>query len=357
MDTSDSEITFDDKGNCCHCIEYFDITSKKTYHGDESNIRLEQIIDKIKESGKNKPYDCVMGISGGIDSCYTAFILKKYGVRVLTAHMDNGWNSDTSSVNIKYIVDKLGFDYESYVLDWEQFKNLQLAFLKASVPELETPTDIAIPAVLHKIAAKYNLKYIISGGNYVTEGILPKSWHYNAKDIKYLKSINKLFGNTKINKFPTFGWQNEFYYKVFKGIRFVYLLNLVPYSKKEAVKTLEQELNWKYYGGKHYESVYTKFVQSYILPIKFGIDYRKATFSTQICAGEITRNEALNDLQAKPYNENTIENEIDYVCKKFDISRVEFDNIMKMPPKHYYDYPNSKSKLEFIYKMYRKIMG
>lgn len=355
MDNSDPEIVFDEKGFCNHCTEYINNTSRRTYRGEESENELKAIVDKIKKSGKNKKYDCILGISGGIDSCYAAYILKNLGLRVLAVHMDNGWNSEIAVKNIKYVVKKLGIDYESYVLDWEEFKDLQRAFLKASVPEMETPTDIAIPSALHRVAASYGVKFIISGGNFATEGILPRIWHYNAKDLKYLKAIQKRFGKKRLNKFPTFGFMNEMYYKFVKGIRIIYLLNYVPYSKKEAVDILEKELDWKYYGGKHYESKYTGFVQSYILPEKFNIDYRRATFSTQICAGEIDRGYALEELKKLPYNTESVEREKEYICKKLDMTAGEFEQILNERPKWYYEYPNSRKKLEFIYRIYRYI--
>ena len=239
MDTSDSEIVFDKNGNCNHCNEYFDITANNTYQGESSDKKLASLIETIKLSGKNKKYDCLIGLSGGVDSCYVAYIVQKLGLRVLAVHLDNGWNSEEAVKNIKYIVSKLGFDYKTFVLDWEEFKQLQLAFLKASVPEIETPTDIAILGALHKIASEFNIKYIISGGNYVTEGILPKSWHYDAKDEKYLKSINKWFGSGKLHNFPSFGYKKEIYYKLLKGINIIYLLNYIPYKKSEAMKILE----------------------------------------------------------------------------------------------------------------------
>lgn len=194
MDTSDVDITFDAQGHCNHCTDYFNRIAKQVYRGAESDAQLKQVLSNIKAAGKGKEYDCIIGVSGGIDSCYVAYIAKQMGLRPLLVHMDNGWNSEISVKNIKNVADKLGLDYQSYVLDWNEFKDLQLAFLKASVPEIETPTDIAIPAALHKIAAEYGVKYIISGGNYATEGILPKTWHYNAKDFKYLNNIQKTFG-------------------------------------------------------------------------------------------------------------------------------------------------------------------
>jgi N-acetyl sugar amidotransferase len=357
MDTSDAEIVFDNAGVCNHCTEYFDKTSRLVYQGESSDLKLQALLTIMKNKGKNREYDCLIGISGGIDSCYVAYVAKDLGLRPLVVHMDNGWNSDISVKNIKNVVAKLGFDYQSYVLDWDEFKDLQLSFLKASVPEAETPTDIAIPAALHKIAAENNIKYIISGGNYATEGILPKSWHYDAKDLKYLKSIHKKFGRKKLKKFPTFGFLNETYYKLIKGIKTIYILNYLPYSKTDAMKVLENELGWTYYGGKHYESKYTGFVQSYILPVKFNIDYRRATFSTQICAGEITREYALEELKKPSFDEQKAHDEKLYLCKKLGIKMEEFEQILQAPPKSHQDYPNNIKFLEFIYNLYRKIKG
>jgi len=357
MDTTDPAITFNELGECNHCNEYFANTSRRMYQGEETEKALKVLIEKIKDAGKGKAYDCVLGISGGIDSCYAAWVCREMGLRVLCVHMDNGWDSEISVKNIRHIVTKLGFDYESVVLDWEEFKDLQLSFFKASLPELETPTDVAILGALHQVAAKNKVKYIISGGNFATEGILPKSWHYNAKDGKLIRAVQKKFGTRKLRKFPFFGAIQEIYYKYVKGIRIIYLLNYFPYNKKEAMKLLEEKLEWKYYGGKHYESKYTGFVQSYILPVKFNIDYRKATFSTQICTGEITREYALEELKKLPYDPVKIQQEKEYVSKKLGITVEEFDRIMAEPPKTYRDYPNAESSLEFIYQVYRKING
>ena len=354
MDTSDSEITFDENGYCNHCVDYYERISKLMYQGASSDAQLAEIIEKIKVAGNNNKYNCVVGISGGIDSCYVAFKAKKMGLNPLAVHMDNGWNSELAVSNIEKILNQLDIDLFTYVLDWEEFKDLQLSFLKASVPEIETPTDIAILAILHQVAAKHNIKYILSGGNFATEGILPKSWHYDAKDEKYLNSIHQQYSNKPLKTFPTFGFLKEMYYKFFKGIKIIYFLNYLPYSKKEAVALLENELNWKYYGGKHYESRYTRFVQSYILPEKFNIDYRKSTSSSLICSDEITREEALEELKGKSYDINLVNEDKEYLCKKLELSITEFDAIMDTPPKTHNDYPNNKKLLEFIYNAYRK---
>ena len=357
MDTSDPEIQFDASGNCNHCTEFFASTIKRSYRGADSGTQLEKLIQKIKRKGKNKEYDCLLGISGGVDSGYVAYLLKKMGLRVLLVHLDNGWNSEMAVTNIKSVAEKSGFDYQSYVLDWEEFRDLQLSFLKASVVELETPTDIATQGALHQIANNYGIKYIISGGNVATEGILPALWHYNAKDTRYLKAIQKKFGTKKLKSFPTFGYLKEIYYKFVKGIRIVYLLNSIAYSKETAVEVLEKEFNWKKYGGKHHESKFTAFIQSYLLPVKFDLDYRRATLSTQICTQEVTREEALKELSTLPYNAGTIQYDIEYICKKLGITAAAFDAVMDEPLKTYRDYPNDERKLKFLYKLYHRFFS
>jgi len=357
MSTSDPDITFDENGHCNHCTDFFERIASLTYKPGKSDRELAAIVERIKRAGKGKEYDCVMGISGGIDSCYAAYVVKNLGLRPLAVHMDNGWNSDTAVKNIKNVAKTLGIDYQSVVLDWEEFKDLQLSFLKASVPEIETPTDIAIPAALHRVAAENGVKFIIMGGNYATEGILPRSWHYNAKDVRFLKAVQQRFGTRKLRTFPTFGYLKEIYYKFFKGVRLVYLLNYVPYSKKDAMETLQRELGWRYYGGKHYESKITGFVQSYILPVKFGIDYRRATLSAQICAGEITRDEALEVLKTPPFDAATVAVEKEYIAKKFGITAEELEEILSRPPRTHRDYPNDEKRLEFLYGVYRRLFG
>ena len=355
MDTSDKFIVFDELGHCNHCNEFFEKTSKRIYQGKESDKQLEEIVQKIKSKGKK--YDCLIGLSGGIDSSYVAYQCKKLGLNPLAVHLDNGWNSEEAVQNIKNICGKLEIDYQSYVLNWEEFKDLQLSFLKASIVEMEIPTDIAIPGALHKVAAENGIKYIISGGNFATEGILPESWFYNPKDSKLLNGIQKKFGTRKLKNFPTFNFKQEIYYKFVKGIRMIYLLNYLPFNKDEAMDFLKDELGWKYYGGKHYESKFTGFVQSYIQPTKFGIDYRRATYSTQICAGTATREEALEVLKKPSFNSDTIEEEKKYIAKKLDLSLEEFEEIMQRPVKTYRDYPNDEKRLTFIYNQYRKKFG
>jgi N-acetyl sugar amidotransferase len=355
MDTTDPEISFDSSGLCNHCSDFLEIRALHSYKGLETDIKFKELIVRLKKEGIGKKYDCIIGLSGGIDSSYVAYIAKKHGLRVLGVHMDNGWNSEEAVRNIKNIADILGIDYESYVLDWEEFKEIQVAFLKASVPEADTPTDIAILASLHRVAAKYGVKNIISGGNFATEGILPKNWHYNAKDLTYFKYIHKRFGKGKISSFPTFGFRSEMYYKFVKGIKMVYLLNYIPYNKDEAIEILKEKLNWKYYGGKHYESKYTGFIQSYYLVKKFNIDYRRATLSSQICIGVISREQSLEILKSPSFKEDQVKTEKEYIAKKLGITLVEFEEIINFPPHWYSDYPNDEKWLGYVYNTYRKI--
>lgn len=357
MDTSDPDIRFDEDGNCNHCETFLEESKSIKPQGLEREQRLKDLIESIKKSGKNKKYDCLIGVSGGTDSSYVAYIVKELGLRPLAVHMDNGWNSEESVKNIRNLCTRLNIDYESYVLDWDEFKDIQLSVLKSSIVEVEIPTDVAIVSILHKVASRNNIKYIIGGGNYATEGILPDLWFYNPKDLKLLKSIQKQFGSKKIKTFPTFDWKAEIFYKFIKRIRMVYLLNLLPYDKQEALSILKDKVGYHEYGGKHHESVYTRFIQSYFQPVKFNLDYRRATLSSQICSGSVTREEALKQLEELPYNIPQVKKDKDYVSKKFGITLQEFESILNAPPKSYKDYPNDEKWLTFIYNLYKKYIN
>lgn len=356
MDTTDPDIYFDSDGNCNHCCNYLKNLAPQVYQGPESDQLRSAIIEKIKKTNASKKYDCIIGLSGGVDSCYTAYLAKQFGLRALLVHLDNGWNSDVAVQNIRKICTGLEFDYETVVLDWQEFKQIQLAFLKSSIVDIEIPTDLAIPAALHRTAAKYGVKHIFSGGNFVSEGILPKQWGYHGmKDMKLYNHIVRKYGNVKRVKTPGFGFMTEAYFKIFKGIKTIYLLNYVPFNTAEAKKILEEKFNCDYSIGKHHESRYTKVWQSYIMPEKFNFDYRKATLSNEICSKQITRNEALEELKKSPYANLDVQKEIGFVCKKLGISEEEFDSIMKMKPLTYKDFPNNERLINFVFKIYRLI--
>lgn len=357
MDTTDPEISFDEKGQCNHCTEYFRLAPLYIYDGEKGDQAREALIAKIKEAGKNSDYDCMVGVSGGVDSTYVAYMAKKFGLRILAFHFDNGWNSELAVKNVENIVKKLDIDYQTWVVDWEEFRDLQISFLKASVANAEIPSDHAFLAATYHLCAKYNIKYFLSGSNFATEGILPKSWGYNAKDVKHLKGIHKLFGKIKFKTYPLLGFNREFYYTYVKKIKMVRLLNYIPYVKEDAMKVIQDELGWVYYGGKHYESVFTRFFQAYYLPHKFGYDKRLAHLSTLICSGQITREEALEEMKKDTYPAELLAEDKEYVIKKLGMNAEEFEAILNAPPKSYKEYPNDEKRLKFIYKVYNKLRG
>ena len=357
MDTTDPDIVFDQNGQCNHCRSFIQKIKALTYQGASSDRQLSELVERIKVAGKNNPYDCLIGVSGGVDSSYTCYLAKNKGLRPLAVHMDNGWNAEEAVKNIKTVCQSLGIDYVSHVLKWEDFKDIQLAFLRASIVEMEIPTDVAIPHALHKVASENNIKYILSGGNMAAEAIMPRSWFYYPKDSKLMKSIHQKYGKKNIKSYPTFDYLDEIYYKFVKGIRIVYPLNHIPYSKPNARSILKSELGWIEYGGVHHESVFTRIVLSYLQPTKFGVDYRKCTLSAEICNNLISRDDALKKLKIPPYDETTIKEEKVYVAKKLGISLEEFEEIISLPPKSYRDYPNNEKLLNLIYSTYRRLFG
>lgn len=358
MDTSDPLILFHDNGNCNHCTDYLDKRIKLLNRDKTDNKPLEALFEKIRQEGKRSKFDCVIGVSGGVDSSYVAMLAAKYGLRVLAVHLDNGWNSPIAVTNINNLVERLNLTYASYVLPWNDFRKVQVAFLKASVPEAETPTDIAIQRAVHHYAFKLGIPYILSGGNVASEGILPASWHYNARDTKYSYAILK-HGKcqTKLFKTLKFGFIDEVYAKFFRRIKTVYPLNYVSYDKDEARKELERNYNWRYYGSKHGESRFTKFIQSYYLFVKHGIDYRRATLSSEICQGLINREDALGLLDKRPYEIEEAASESKYIAKKLSISYYELEQLISTPPKWFFDYPNNHIILGRAYDLYRYLTG
>lgn len=338
MDTSDPNIVFDRNGICNHCRNYDNIAKRHLLSSPEREKRLEEVITKIKESGKNKDYDCVLGLSGGADSSYTAYLVKKFGLRALVVCLDNGWNTEIAVKNIENIVKKLDFDLYTYVIDWKEFKDLQRSFFKASVVDIEILTDHAITALLYKVAAKRGIKYILSGGNIVTETIMPISWSHRKSDLRNIKAIQRLFGTKKIKSFPTAGPLKLAIYRCVNEIKMVNPLDYVSYIREKAMAILEKELGWRRYGRKHGESLFTKFFQNYILPVKFGIDKRRGHYSTLICSGQMTREEALKAMNEELYSPDELKEHKEYVIKKLGFSKDEFEEIMKLPIKSHYDY-------------------
>jgi len=351
MDTiGDPDITFDENGVCNYFYEYSAKLKIRVPPLDEGKRKLDAMVKKIKAAGKGKDYDCIIGVSGGVDSTYTAWLVKELGLRPLAVHLDNGWNSELAVKNIENILSKLDIDLYTEVLDWEMFKDLQLSFLKASTPDSEIPTDHAIVSVMYKLAAKYKVKYIISGMNFRNEGLLPPTWGRGYLDWKYIKGIQRKFGTQNIISIPHFSIFQFLYWNLVKKIRSVSFINYIDFKKDEAIKVIEKELDWKNYGEKHYESIYTRFFQAYILPNKFKIDKRKAHLTCQIISsGTPTREEAIEHLKKDVADIELMEKDKIYLLKKFDITCEEFDSIMNAPIKSILDYPNNYS-IEFKFR-------
>ena len=359
MDTTDPKITFDEEGICNHCRRYERRAQKEIHYDYAGQIKLQQIVDEIKKDGKNKEYDCIIGLSGGVDSTTVAYRVKQLGLRPLAVHLDNGWDDELAANNVENILKKLDIDLLTYVLDWDEFKDLQLSFLKASVPNCEIPTDHAIVSLLYHTATKKNIRYIISGGNIVTEAIMPFSWGYRNMDWKYIKSIHKKSGTVKLKTFPHLSLFDWVYYSFAKRIKVIPVLNYIPYVKQNAKKFIEKELGWKDYGPKHFESIYTRFFQAYILPTKFGFDKRKAHLSTLICSGQMTRQHALEEMKHSPYpNDQMLKEDRKYVLKKLGLTEQEFERIMFKPVRSFKEYPNNNfwfEKLNFVVVLAHKI--
>lgn len=335
------EFYLDAEGTCNYCHEYREKEKVRLFKSPEREEALNAIVEKIKKAGVGKPYDCLIGLSGGVDSTYTAYLVKKLGLRPLAVHFDNGWNSELAVHNIQKVLEKLDIDLFTYVVNWNEFKDLQMSFLKSSTPDGEIPTDHAILATLYRVAGKHNIKFIMSGNNFKTEGVMPRLWAYGHIDWKYIKGIHRLFGTEKLKTFPHFTLSTFLWYTLVKKVKMISILNYVEYHKDEAMKVLLEELDWKYYGGKHYESNYTKYFQGIILPEKFHIDKRKLHLSALVLCGQMTRDEALKELEKPIYPLDKIKEDTEYVIKKFGIEAKELDVIMKDNPKSFLAYPSN----------------
>lgn len=344
MDVSDPEITFDEQGYCNHCRRAVGLTLNKLPTYTEGEYRLDRIVARIKEAGRGRSYDCIVGVSGGADSTYAAYTVRKQGLRALAVHFDNGWNSELAVQNIEQTLNRLEIPLHTHVVDWEEFRDLQLAFLRASVPDAELPTDHAIGALLHHTAARFGVRYIISGTNISTESILPLSWTYYVSDWKYIRGIHERFGSRPLKTYPSSSLIRYIWHILGRRIRTVSLLNSIQYDRAPAIEVLERELGWRNYGGKHHESIYTRFFQAYILPRKFNIDKRRAHYSSLIMSGQMTREEALAAVEQPIADPRLVAEDRVYVVKKLNISDDEFESIMRAPVRSYRDYPNDSRR-------------
>jgi N-acetyl sugar amidotransferase len=355
MDTTDSKITFDENGVCDHCtIFYTDI--QPYWHTDErGRQKLEDLVARIKKEGDGQDFDCLMGMSGGIDSSYLLYkMVTEFGLRPLVFHVDAGWNSQIAVNNIERLVDGLGLDLYTEVINWEEIKDLQLAFFKSGVPHVDVPQDHAFFATMYKFASKHKIKTILTGGNYSTECVRnPLEWMYYQSDSIQLKDIYKKHGTGKLKDYP---YTNILWHKIWlpyvKGIKLYRPLDYLPYNKDEAMQELVEKFGYQKYPQKHFESRFTRFYESYWLPEKFGYDTRKVQFSSLVLTGQMTREEALNNLEKPAYDPETIKQDFEYIATKLGITVEELRGYMNAPNKTYKDYKSQ----EGIYNIGAKVM-
>lgn len=346
--TDDPEIRFDDEGRSHYFHEYLKAEAEFVDSGPTGEAKLQALAARIRSEGEGKPYDCIMGLSGGVDSTYVALQARRLGLRPLAVHLDNGWNTELAVMNIEQIVSRLGLDLHTHVIDWNEFRDLQRAYLKASVIDIEVLSDHAIFATLYRLAARHGVRHILSGTNVVTEFVMPPHWIYAKTDHVNIRAIHRAFGTVPLRTYPFMGLKMKKWDQMFVKIRSHSILNWIPYNKAEVKRRISRELGWRDYGGKHHESLFTRFYQGYILPRKFGVDKRKAHLSNLIYSGQITRDQALAELALPAYSPEQMEDDRNFVVKKLGFSDEEFQSIMAAPPRPHSDFPVERS----VYLMY-----
>lgn len=345
MDDTDTAIIFDSEGVCDHC-RTFQRKVEPNWHTDyRGQQSLTALVDAIKASGKGKDFDCIIGMSGGIDSSYLTYLAKEhFGLRPLVFHVDAGWNSQTAVNNIERLIEGLELDLFTEVIDWEEMKDLQLAFFKSGVSHIDTPQDHAFFATMYKFAVQHNVKYILTGANYSTECIRnPLEWMYHQSDSVQLRDIHNRFGSRPLRTYPVTSilW-HKVWLPYIKGIRVARPLNYVPYIKEDAKKLLIERFGWLPYPQKHFESRFTRFYESYWLPVRFGYDVRKVQFSSLILTGQMTRAEALQQLETPPYDASEIHIEKEFIANKLGIDLDELERYMQLPKRTYRDYKSQR---------------
>jgi N-acetyl sugar amidotransferase len=346
MDTTDPHITFDARGWCDYCRNYYE-NIKPNWHPDEQGEKeLLKIVEKIKADGKGKDHDCIIGLSGGPDSSYAAFIAKeKFGLRPLIFHVDAGWNNQQAVNNIERLIDGLGLHLYTEVINWEEMKDLQVAFLKSQVPDQDWPQDAAFFSALYKFAIKHKIKYVLTGGNNSTECVRePEEWGaYVGIDTRLFKDIHRRFGKIPLKSFPIVDiFKYKVYYKYVLGMQVVRILDFVPYIKKDAEQELSKRFGWQKFTHKHHESRFTRFFECYWLLQKFGYDKRRAHFSSLILTGQMTRDEALDRISRPEIDAQTLRQEFEYVANKLDLSVDELQAIFEGKNMACTDYKNKR---------------
>jgi N-acetyl sugar amidotransferase len=348
MDTSDPDIRFDETGVCSWCRRFDAEVAPQWFPNSEGERRFAAIADGIRKESASREYDCIVGLSGGIDSSYAAWVMRRHwNLRLLAVHVDAGWNSELAVKNIENIVKRLGIDLHTEVIDWEEMRDLQLAFLRSGVPNQDIPQDHVFFAALYRCAVQKGIRHVLSGGNIATESVLPPAWGHAAMDLRHLKAIHRRFGQVRLRTYPTCSFFDYYVrYPFLHHMRVVRPLNYMPYDKKDALEVLEQELGYRYYGTKHGESRFTKFFQNYWLPTRFGFDKRRAHLSSMILSGQVQRDAALAEIAAPPYDETALKEDKLFVAKKLGLPVSELDDILRAPIRQHSDYPSSRRLYE-----------
>jgi len=337
-DVADKYIVFDEAGYCNYCSNTLKQLGTVYFPNVEGEGRLKNLISEIKAQGKNKKYDCIMGISGGLDSSYLAYLGHLWGVRVLAVHIDDGYDTEISKNNIKKLIDKTGFDFEVITPDAEQFNDLTLAYMKAGVPNIAIPQDNILNAFLYQKVKEYNIGYFLSGDNFALECIMQKGNTYKSRDVVNLKDIHNRFGRKPISNLLFMSTLQKEIMELFHTVKKVTPLNLVDYNRERAFRELNDFCGFEYYGGKHLENILTAFIQLYWFPKKFGVDKRKSHLSSMIVSGQMTREQALEEMQKPLYEEKQMEQYMSFIKDKLGVSDEEFSNLLNVEPHQHQDY-------------------
>ena len=345
MDTSDSRIIFDSEGICDHATDFYRNVLPNWRIDESGSQYIQRVINKIQQDGRKRDFDCILGLSGGVDSSYMLHLaVKEFGLRPLVFHVDGGWNSELAVHNIQVLVDKLGVDLFTEVVNWEEMRDFQLAWFKSGVPHLDIAQDHAFIATLYNFADKHGIKYILNGGNISTECVRnPMEFFYYGTDMMHIRDIIRQFGTVEMKSYPFSSiFRHKIYLRYVRRIKVVRPLNYRPYIKAEAIQLLEQEYGWKPYPQKHFESRFTKFYEAYWLPERFGFDPRRVQLSSLILTRQMTREEALNQLDKPAYDPASIDREFEYIAAKLRISKDELNHYFSIPKKFYWDYKNQE---------------
>lgn len=345
MDTTHSTISFLADGTCSNCNDFINNVIPKWEIDLKDQHKFKELVKNIAKKGKNKKYDCVIGLSGGLDSSYLLHkAVRDFGLKPLVFHVDGGWNTDLAVENIQNLVNGLDLELFTYVVNWKEMRDLQLSFFKSGLPHIDLPQDLAFISALYNYAEDHKISYILNGGNYSTEGIRnPKNWGWYGTDLKHVRDVHSKFGSIELKTFPMSGILNhKLYLHYLKGIKIVKPLNYIEYNKSIAIDTLSRLYGWRAYPQKHFESRFTRFFEGYWLPNRFGYDTRKVQYSSLIVTGQMSRDEALSLLNSPALDNETVEKDKTYISSKLRISIEELESYFHLPKKTYRDYKNQK---------------